>query len=208
MNKDIGFQQQASKLFAELPDTASILSLLNMLSSPDPEVKRYATLALYRIRPSGNVRITTALNKMVSNETEPLDVRINAVRALGAAGFDNPTIKVELSLITAASMRDVKYAQLRFFAIRALGQMPNLSDESIDKIINIASRERDNSIREEAIQTLSRIGISNPVKMSLISNSLDNLDLRNNTSLALLLCDEEKASASAIRTLTGIPCSA
>ncbi|MBI9098525.1 MAG: HEAT repeat domain-containing protein [Spirochaetaceae bacterium] len=188
-NNDTIFQQQAARLFAELPDAASILSLLNMLSSPDPEVKRYATLALYRIRPSGNVRVTTALNKMVSNETEPLDVRINAVRALGAAGFDNPTIKVEQTLITAASMRDQKYAQLRFFAIRALGQMPLLSQESIDKIIGIAARERDSSIREEAIQTLSRIGISDPSKMIQISNSLDSLDLRNEPSLALIFCE-------------------
>jgi HEAT repeat protein len=140
-NEDVKFQQQAAKLFSELPDPASVLSLLNMIISPDPEVKRYVTLALYRIRPEGNVRITTALNKIVSNETEPLDVRINAVRALGAAGYDNPTIKVEQTLTTAATMRDEKYAQLRYFAIRALGQMNTLSEESIDKIINIAARE-------------------------------------------------------------------
>lgn len=189
VNKDVLFQQKAAKLFSELPDPASTNSLLNMLSSPDSEVKRYATLALYRIRPDGNVRITTALNKMVSNETEPLDVRINAVRALGAAGFDNPTIKVEQTLITAASMRDEKYAQLRYFAIRSLGQMPLVSSESIDKIIGIAARERDPSIREEAVQTLSRIGISDPEKMKQISVSLENLDLKNEKSLALLLCE-------------------
>ena len=67
-----------------------------------------------------NIRITAALNKMVSNETEPLDVRINAVRALGAAGFDNPAINVELTLTTAASMRDEKYAQLKFYSIRGV----------------------------------------------------------------------------------------
>jgi len=188
-NKEVLFQQQAAKLFSELPDPASIVSLLNMLSSTDSQVKRYATLALYRIRPTGNIRIATALNKMVSNETEPLDVRINAVRALGASGFDNPTVKVELSLTTAASMRDEKYAQLRFYAIRALGQMPTLSDNAIEKLIAIAARERDPSIREEAVQTLSRIGISDPSKIQQISNSLENLDLRTNSALALLLCE-------------------
>ncbi|MDA3808972.1 MAG: HEAT repeat domain-containing protein [Spirochaetaceae bacterium] len=188
-NEDVKFQQQAAKLFSELPDPASVLSLLNMIISPDPEVKRYVTLALYRIRPEGNVRITTALNKIVSNETEPLDVRINAVRALGAAGYDNPTIKVEQTLTTAATMRDEKYAQLRYFAIRALGQMNTLSEESIDKIINIAARERDSSIRTEAVKTLSLLGISNPQKMKKISNSLDKLDLKNNTTLALLFCE-------------------
>lgn len=189
VNKDPLFQQQSAKLFAELPDQASINSLLNMLISTDPEVKRYATLALYRIRPVGNIRITTALNKMVSNETEPLDVRINAVRALGAAGFDNQTIKVEQTLITAASMRDQKYAQLRLFAIKALGKMPSLSSENIDKIISIAARERDLSIREEAVQTLSRIGISEPEKMEQIAASLENMDLSENIPLALMLCE-------------------
>ncbi len=188
-NKEPIFQRQAAKLFAELPDQASINSLLVMLSSSDSEVKRFATLALYRIRPKGNVRITTALNKIVSNETEPLDVRINAVRALGAAGFDNPTIKVELTLITAASMRDQKYAQLRFFSLRALGQMPSLSSENIDKIISIAARERDFSIKEEALGTIARIGISDLTQLQLIFESLNALDLQENTSLALTLCE-------------------
>jgi len=189
VNKEPLFQQQTAKLYAELPDEASINSLFTMLNTPDPEVKRYATLALYRIRPAGNVRIATALNKMVSNETEPLDVRINAVRALGASGFDNRTIKVEQTLITAATMRDQKYAQLRFYAIRALGQMPSLSSENVDKIIGIASRERDPAIKEEAVQTLSRIGISDPEKMVQIVSALENMDLRDNAPLALMLCE-------------------
>ena len=176
-------------MFSELPDEASVASLLNMLSSTDAEVKRYAALALYRIKPSGNVRITAALNKMVSNETEPLDVRINAVRALGAAGFDNPAINVELTLTTAASMRDAKYAQLRYYAVRALGQMKTLSAGSIDKLIYIAARERDASIRKEAIQTISRIGIADQSGMSQISDSLENMDLGKNTETALMICE-------------------
>ena len=204
VNKAEMFQRQAAKLFSELPDAASVLSLLNMLSSPDAEVKRYATLALYRIRPTGNVRITTALNKMVSNETEPLDVRINAVRALGAAGFDNPTIKVEQTLITAAAMRDDKYAQLRLYSIKALGQMTTLSESSIEKIISIAAKERDSSIKEEAIQTLSRIGISDPSKMIQISNSLETVDLEDSSSLALLLCEILGESGSADFISTGM----
>lgn len=203
-NKDPLFQRQVSKLFAELPDQASINSLLIMLGSPDSEVKRYATLALYRIRPSGNVRITTALNKMVSNETEPLDVRINAVRALGAAGFDNPAIKVEQTLITAASMRDQKYAQLRFFSLRALGQMPSLTSENVDKIISIAARERDNSIKKESLATIARIGISDYAQLQLISDSLGNLSLDENTSLALTLCEILGESGSAEFIPTGL----
>lgn len=188
-NKELRFQRQAAKLFAELPDNASINSLLNMLASADAEVKRYATLALYRIRPASNVRITTALNKMVSNETEPLDVRINAVRALGAAGFDNAAINVELTLTTAAGMRDEKYAQLRFYAIRALGQMKSLRTESVEKIINIAAKERDSAIREETVRTLSRIGIADPSKISQIADSLDNMNLKENSDLSLLICE-------------------
>lgn len=188
-NKDIPFQRQAAKLFADLPDEASLASLLNMLGSADPEVKRYAALALYRIRPSDNIKITAALNKMVSNETEPLDVRFNAVRALGAAGFDNPAINVELTLTTAAAMRDQKYAQLKFYSVRALGEMNRLSDGSIEKIIDIAARERDSSIREEALQTLLRIGIADPSKMSQIAGSLDNIDLKKYPETGLMICE-------------------
>ena len=188
-DSDIQFQRQAARLFAELPDDSSINILLNMLGSSDPVVKRYATLALYRIRPAGNIRITAALNKMVSNETEPLDVRINAVRAIGAAGFDNPTVNAELSLITAASMRDKKYAQLRFYSIRALGEMDSLSDDSIEKIIGIAARERDPAIKKEAMQTLSKIGLSDPSKVSILADTLASLDLRENIELGLMICE-------------------
>lgn len=188
-NKDILFQRQASRLFAELPNQGALVSLLNMLSHDDAEVKRYATLALYRIRPTGNVRITTALNKMVSNETEPLDIRINAVRALGAAGFDNPTIKVEETLITAATMRDAKYAQLRYFAVRALGQMSELESETIEKLVALASRERDQAVRDEAVRTVGRIGLSDREKLKAMEISLDNLNLRNESETALLYCE-------------------
>ncbi|MDC7225645.1 MAG: hypothetical protein PQJ61_02645 [Spirochaetales bacterium] len=188
-NKEALFQQQAAKLFAELPDSASAVSLLNMLSSDDSEVKRYATLALYRIRPAGNIRITAALNKIVSNETEALDVRINAVRAIGAAGFDNASINAELTLITAAGMRDEKYAQLKLHAVRALGQMNSLRAESIEKIIDIAVRERDSSIKAEAVRTLSGLGITEMSGIRRISETLDKLDLKTNSSVALLICE-------------------
>ena len=188
-SKDSAFQRQAAKLFAELPDDSSLTSILNMLNSDDAEVKRYATLALYRIRPAGNIRITTALNKIVSNETEPLDVRINAVRALGAAGYDTPAVKVEETLTTAAAMRDEKYAQLRFYALRALGRMDSLNDKSIEKIINIAATERDLTIKEESMQTLSRIGIADSAKMKRIVESLDSIDFRTNPSLGLIICE-------------------
>lgn len=188
-NIDIQFQRQAARLFSELPDQGAILTLTSMLDSPDGEVKRYATLALYRIRPAGNLRIATALNKMVSNETEPLDIRINAVRALGASGFDNQTLKVEQTLITAATMRDGKYAQLRFFALKALGEMPSLGNDTIEKIISIAARERDSSIRNEAIRTVSSKGVSNGTMLAQLETSLNSLNLKNDTQRALLLCE-------------------
>jgi len=188
-NKDLPFQRQAARLFADLPDEGSVLSLLAMLASPDPEVKRYATLSLYRIRPAGDMRVTAALNKMVSNETEPLDVRINAVRALGAAGFDSPAINVELTLTTAAAMRDEKYAQLKFYAVRALGQMNRLSDESVGKIADIAARERDASIREEALQTLLRLGLSDPSGVTQLEDLFESLDLNRYPVMGLLLCE-------------------
>ena len=71
-----------------------------------------------------------------------------------------PTVNAEQTLITAASMRESKYAQLRFYSLRALGEMDSLSESSIGKIIVIAARERDAAIKEEAIQTLSRIVIT------------------------------------------------
>ncbi|MBN2657136.1 MAG: hypothetical protein JXR86_08760, partial [Spirochaetales bacterium] len=188
-NKTPLFQQQAARLFSELPDEGALNSLLTMLGSEDPEVKKYSTLALYRIRPKGNLRITAELNKLVSNETEPLDVRINAVRALGASGFDHPTVNVEQSLITAANMRDGKYAQLRFFSLKALAQMPALSDDSVEKIISIALRERDQTIREEALRTLSVIGISDEERLDSLTSALENLNMQTQTALALMFCE-------------------
>lgn len=188
-NKDPLFQQQAARLFSELPDENALNSLFVMLSSNDPEVKRYSTLAIYRIRPVGNLRITTSLNKIVANETEPLDVRINAVRALGASGYDHPSVNVEETLITIANMRDAKYAQLRYFALKALGQLPSISNETIDKVISIASRERDEVLKEEAIRTISLTGMSDQNRLEKLSLSLESLDPRTQSGLALLYCE-------------------
>ncbi len=153
-SKDIIYQTEGTAILAILSDPDSVNALSSLLQSPYPEVKKNVTWALYKIRTGANPKIADNLKKLVISETEPLDVRINSVRALGSMKIDSPVLNIWQTLLTTAKMRGEKYTMLRFFAIKALGDLGTINDEIIKDLLKIAAREPDILLRKEALNSI------------------------------------------------------
>ncbi len=153
------FLEEATAILGELADPASLTALTNMLGSPHENVRRNATWGLYRIRPTDNARVAGELQSLVNSEAEPIAVRINAVRALGAMGQDSARLEVEKTLTTTLKLRSPEYAMLRYFAVRALAELPSLGDESIEALLDTAGSGEPALIRTAALETLTDNGI-------------------------------------------------
>ncbi len=145
---------EGAGLLASLADLSTLPALLTLLQNPSSEVKRNVTWALYRIRSSQTPRVMDELQKLITNENETLAVRINAVRAVGAIGFDSPQLSLWQTLVTTAQMRGEKYAMLRFFAVRSLGQIGAGKAQVTAALARIAVKESDAELRKEAVVAL------------------------------------------------------
>jgi HEAT repeat protein len=152
---------EGTRILSRIADQDTVNTLITLLSSPYPEVKKHATWALYRIRPAGNAKVIDELKKLVSGETESLEVRINAIRSLGVIGALNqtptPQTTVWPTILTALKMRDEKYAMLRFYALRALGDVRVGNPDVIDALVRSASREQDTEVMREAVESLRKL---------------------------------------------------
>lgn len=146
--------EEATAILADLADPAALTSLLNLLGSEYPEVRKNATWGLYRIRPTDNVRVAQELQKLVTSEAEPLEVRINAVRALGAMGQDSARLEVEKTLTTTLKLSSPEYVMLRYFAVRALAELPSLSADTRESLLETAGSTEPEIIRTAALDTL------------------------------------------------------
>lgn len=154
--------KETTALMAELSDPTSLNTFASLLSSPNPEVRKNVTWGLYRIGVAGNLRVQIALQKLVTSETEPLSVRINAVRSLAAAGEDHPSMKLSQTFATTARMRGEKYTVLRLYSLRGLGALGDGSEEVISVLRRVALAEKDPILREEAVNALRRLGSVSP----------------------------------------------
>ena len=161
-SKDELYLKEASSLLAELADPSAVNTFFSLLTSSSPQVRKNATWGLYRIGVSGNLRVQTALQKLVTSETEPLEVRINALRALVKAGEDHPSMLLWQTFSTVAKMRGTKYSLLRLYALRGLGALGTINDEVRSVLFLVARGEQDQSLKEEAVKALHSIGASSP----------------------------------------------
>ena len=169
-NKDEKFQIEASGLLSKLADPGSVVTVLNLLSSPYTEVKKNATWTLYRMSPANNVKVVSELQKLVPAETESTEVRINSVRALGAIGFDSARQEVWKTILTTLKLKDSKYRMLKLYGIRALGEMKTVNTDITNSLIAAASRESDKTLQLAAVNSLRSLSSSDPkVEKVLIS---------------------------------------
>ncbi|HOV64379.1 MAG TPA: HEAT repeat domain-containing protein, partial [Spirochaetia bacterium] len=175
-SKDEVLLVEGTRILSQIADQDTVNTLITLLSSPYPEVKKHATWALYRIRPAGNAKVIDELKKLVTGETESLEVRINAVRGLGAIGSltpnSTPQTAVWPTILTALKMRDEKYTMLRFYAVRALGDVHVADDEIIDTLVRTVSREQDTEIKREAVESLRKLSVSDERAEKALSDLL------------------------------------
>lgn len=153
-SQDELFLGEGSALLGVLADPTSIPSLLTLLQKPLPEVKRNAAWALYRIRSSANPRVVDELQKLVTSENETVAVRVAALRALGAIGYDSPQLNLWQTLATLAQMRGEKYASLRYYAVWALGSVGAGKSQAIAALSRIATKDADLELRKAAVTAL------------------------------------------------------
>ncbi|MBL8967379.1 MAG: HEAT repeat domain-containing protein, partial [Spirochaetaceae bacterium] len=199
-SQDENFLAEATALLASLADPSSLPTLLALLQKPQPEVKRSAAWALYRIKSSSNTKVVDELQKLVTNESESVSTRANAVRALGAIGFDSPQHNVWQTLVTAAQMRGEKYSMLRLFAVRALGQLAGGKPQAVAALSRIASRESDLELRKEAVGALKSLAPSSPEAAEALAASFaqaEDLELRLMVVEALADMGSERSAALA-----------
>ena len=166
--KDELFQKEASAILASLADPATTVTLTNLLSSSYASVKKNATWALYRIKPENNLKVVTELQKLVTGETESIEVRINSVRALGAMGFDPPRTDVWKTLLAAFKLQDEKYTMLKLYSVKAIGELGTVNDQILKDITSLISREKNESVRQTAVDALKTMnGLTPAVERTL-----------------------------------------
>ncbi len=170
------FLTEASSLLARLADPVSIVTVLNLLGSPFPEVKKNATWTLYRMSPPDNIKVVAELQKLVTSETEPVEVRINAVRALGSIGYDTDRIEVWKTLLTTLKLKDPKYRMLKFYGIEALGSMGRVNPEITGSLTTIVSRESDASLKLAAVNSLRDLSPGDSAIAKVLAGSFNKSD--------------------------------
>ena len=167
-HKDEPFLKEASALLAKLADPVTTVTITNLLKMPFPSVKKNATWALYRIRPEKNLQVVTALQQLVTSETESTEVRINAVRALGAMRYDPPRSDVWKTLTAPLKLQDVKYTMLKLYSVEALGKLGTVNEQVISNLVSVITREKNKTIRIAAVNALKSMnGLNSSVEKVL-----------------------------------------
>jgi HEAT repeat protein len=170
-SQDEGFLVEGTALLAVLADPSTLPALLTLLQKPQPEVKSNVAWAFYKIRSATNTRVIDELQKLITNESETVLVRVNAVRAAGAIAYDSPQINLWQSLVTTAQMRGEKYAALRYYAVWALGRVAAGKPQAMAALSRIASRDADPELRKQAIAALRDIAAPDKAAIDALAAS-------------------------------------
>ncbi len=217
LSTDEHFLTVSSDLLSRLADPGSIVTVLNLLGSTYPEVKKNATWTLYRMSPADNVKVVTELQKLVPSETESTEVRINAVRALGSIGYDSSRQEVWKTLLTTLKLKDSKYRMLKLYGIKALGEMGTVNKDITDNLTSVASRESDETLKIAAVNSLRTLSSTDPsVEKALINSfkrndddifrislleALGDMGSEETSNLASFLLEKDKPAAIKERTI-------
>ncbi len=162
---------EGTGLLATLADPTSLPALLTLLQKPQPEVRRNVAWAFYRIRSASNPRVIDELQKLIKNESEAISVRVNAVRAVGAIGFDSPQINLWQTLVTTTQIRGEKYAALRYYAVWALGRVSAGRAPAVAALARTASRDSDQDLRKQAVTALRDLAAPDKAAIEALASS-------------------------------------
>ena len=198
-SEDPLFLEEATAIIAEVADPAAVNTLLKLLDTPYPEVLKNVTWGFYRIRPQDNARIVGEIQKLVTGETQPLQVRINAARALGAMQTNNSQLEVHKTLLTTLKLGSPEYSMLRYYAIDSLAKLSASQPEVIEALAQLASSPEEQYLRLAALQALRTIGTSGADTIDSVAgmaNRSDNIEIK--IEAVRLLGDAGFAEATSI----------
>lgn len=191
------FLKEASALLSKLADPGTTLTVTKLLKSSFPSVKKNATWALYRIRPENNLKVVTELQKLVTSETESIEVRTNAVRALGAMAYDPPRSEVWKTLLAPFKLQDVKYSMLKLYAVKSIGELGTVNDEIFSSLISVITREKNETIRNAAVDALKTMnGLGSSIEKVLVGTFKRSQDNLLRLSILEVLSDMDSAETA------------
>jgi HEAT repeat protein len=197
---------EGSSLLAVLADPSTLPSLLTLLQKPQAEVRNNVAWAFYKIRSSTNPRVVDELQKLVTNESETLTVRVTAVRALGAIAYDTNQLNIWQTLATIAQMRGDKYATLRSYSVWALGRVGAGRPQAIAVLSRIATRDQDIELRKAAVTALRDMAMPDKAAVDALTAAYpqtDDPELKVLTLEALADMGSDKPSSLAGDLLAG-----
>lgn len=184
-SQDEAFLVAGTGLLATLADPAGIPALLTLLQKPQPEVRENVAWAFYKIHSASNPRVVDEMQKLITNESESITVRVDAVRAVGAIAYDSPQLNLWQTLVTTSRMRGEKYASLRYYAVWALGRVGAGNGQAISALARIASRDADLELRKQAVAALRDMAAPDKAAIDALADSYSQSDDQELKALVL-----------------------
>ena len=157
-----------SEILSRIKDPVSIPTLLNLTKSEYKKVRENATWGIYKIGKVDNLNVVAQLLQIATNESQPISVRTNAIRALGVIGYSDTRYNVVNSLINIIKLQDDKYSMMRYFAIRSIGEIGQCNQKITGLFSRMLLTENNIEIKNSIVSTIDKLGNdSDPILKSL-----------------------------------------
>ena len=147
-----------SEILSKIKDPISIPTFLNLTKSDYKKVRENATWGIYKIGKIDNINVISTLLSIATNESQPISVRTNAIRALGVIGYSDNRLNTVESLINIVKLQDDKYTMMRYFAIKSIGEIGQNNQKAIHLLTKMLLTENNLEIKKAIIDTLDKLG--------------------------------------------------
>ncbi len=187
-SKDKSVLVNGSEILSQIKDPVAIPTFLYLLKSDYKKVRENATWGIYKLGKIDNITIVAELLQIATNESQPISVRTNAIRALGEIGYTSSRYDVVGSLINIIKLQDEKYTMMRYFAIRSLGKIKVTNKKVYSLLSRLLLTEQNKQLKREIIHTLNRLGDNSPVVVRSLKKAFkreENKDLQIDILMAL-----------------------
>jgi HEAT repeat protein len=147
-----------SEILSKLKDPLSTTTFLHLTKSEHTAVRENATWGIYGIGRIDNITLVVELVKITADESQPISVRTNAIRALGVIGYSDARVNTVETLINIIKLQDEKYIVMKKFAIRSLGEIGQTNDKILNILAKTLLSSSNMAIKLETVSTLNKIG--------------------------------------------------
>lgn len=178
-SKDKNVLINGSEILSQIKDPVAIPTFLYLLKSDYKRVRENATWGIYKLGKIDNITIVSELLQIATNESQPISVRTNAIRALGEIGYSNSRYDVVGSLLNIIKLQDEKYTMMRFFAIRSIGKLKTNNRKVYSFLSRLLLSEQNRQIKREIIHTLNMLGNNSQEIVKALTKAFNNEENRS-----------------------------